>query len=249
MPRPLAQAASDRQPAAVESANPNDWFDVPSARMLSHLAENHERLWLLENTSPFMSWSFRALERHFALRHYPLRVLALATADDSVRLLEVSTLHAAPNPLSAYSGDVATDLRFGEDVRLLAFDLPGGNVYRAGDVVEISLLWTAESRPERDYTVAWFVVETNAGHIVAQGMDSAPQSGFAPTTEWRTGERVWDNRALRLPHDLSPGGYKIWVALYFYDSEVAEIRRLAVTGGEAAEAGTVAVLPAMLTVE
>ena len=36
--RPLAQAASDRQPAEIVSDNPNDWFDVSSFRIIQHLA-------------------------------------------------------------------------------------------------------------------------------------------------------------------------------------------------------------------
>ena len=60
LPRPRAQAASDKQPAEVVSGNPNDWFDVPSVRIISHLAGKHERLWILENTSPFMELEFSA---------------------------------------------------------------------------------------------------------------------------------------------------------------------------------------------
>ena len=55
LPRPPAQAASDRQPALIQSDNPNDWIDVGSLRALQHLARHKRRLWLLDNTSPFMA--------------------------------------------------------------------------------------------------------------------------------------------------------------------------------------------------
>ena len=113
--------------------------------------------------------------------------MPLATADDTVRLLEVSTRGSAPNPLSAYSGGNATELRYGEGIQLLAFELPGGTRYRAGDVVELSLLWRAEDAVERDYTVAWFVADPDTGQAVAQGMDTGPQNGFAPTSKWKPG--------------------------------------------------------------
>ena len=57
--RPLAQAASDRQPAAIVSDNPNDWFEVQSIRTIRHLAGPLERLWVLGSTSPYLRWSFR----------------------------------------------------------------------------------------------------------------------------------------------------------------------------------------------
>ena len=54
--RPRAQAASDRQPARVVSSNPDDWFDVMSVRTILHLTRRHERIWLLAETSPWMTW-------------------------------------------------------------------------------------------------------------------------------------------------------------------------------------------------
>ncbi len=247
--QPLAQAASPKQPAQVVSRNPNDWFDLQSYRIVQHLAAGRDRLWLLADTSQFMSWSFRPLERYLALYYYPMREVQLVNSDDTVRLLEYSTRQPAPNPMLPYSGDISADLRFGEDIRLLGFSLPNGSSYRAGEAVEISLLWGTETPLDRDFTVASFIVDPDTGQPLVQGKDTGPQDGFAPTSSWQVGTPVWDNRAMRLPANAPAGDYHIWLLLYSYDDESGEIERLPVDGASTAEKGTVGVLPITLTIE
>jgi len=249
MPEALAQAASDKQPAKVVSNNPNDWFDIFTVRALHHLAGKHDRLFLLANTNAFMPWSFRPYERYLALHYYPLREVALDKQDDTVRLLEYSTRFAAPNPMSSYAAEVMTDLVFGDMLQLRGFVIPGGDVYRAGDSLEISLLWQSEQTLSQDYTIAWFIAEPETGRVVVQGQDSAPQAGFAPTSAWRADAPVWDNRALRLPSDMPPGSYEVWIAVYRHDPESGEILRPGVTGSNAAKDGAIGRLPLNIAVE
>ena len=249
LPASPAQAASDKQPALLRSTNPNDWFEVSSFRALHHVASRHDSLMLLVNTSPFMAWSFRPYERYLALHYFPLSEIELNHADDTVRLLEYSTRHSAPNPLSIYFGDVATDLVYGEQIWLRGFLMPGGIRYAPGETLELSLLWHAVSRPLHDYTVAWFVVDSESGQPVAQGRDSAPQVGFSPTSGWKTDASIWDNRALRLPETLVPGEYLVWVLVYRFDHDIGEISRLPVTGSHVTENGSVGVLPLTVVVE
>ena len=247
--RPPAQAASDRQPARIVSENPNDWFDVQSFRVLRHVAGQLDRLWVLERASPFMPWSFRPLERYMARHYYPLREVALPAADASVRLLEYSTVSAAPNPLSQYAGEIATDLRYGEAIRLLSVTLPGGDAYAPGDAIEVSLLWQTDAPLEYDYSVAFFVADARTSAPIAQGSDSGPQAGFAPTSSWKPRTPVWDNRALRLPADAPPGPYQIWLLMYRYDSESGDIKRLPATGTSVTQEATVGLPPIALTIE
>ena len=247
--RPLAQAASDKQPALVSSNNPYDWFDADSLRVVRHLAAKHERLWLLDDTSPFMAWSFRPLERYLALHAYPLGAVELSAPDDSVRLLAYSTMSAAPDPMSLYFGDVATDLRYGSHIALMSVTLPQAGGYQPGETVELSLLWRTDARLERSYTVAAFIAYASNGQPIAQGQDSAPQAGFAPTNEWQPGLPVWDNRAIRLPLDARPGSYQIWVIVYHWDGATGEVNRLPVTGAAVAGAGTIGVLPVTIELE
>ena len=253
-PRPIilqrspAQAASERQPAAIASRNPNDWFDVPSYRTLRHLANKLDRLWVLENTSPFMLWSFRPLERYLAQHYYPLREVELATADPSVRLLEYSTSGAAPNPLSPFAGDIATDLQYGANIKLLGLALPRGHIYRSGETIELSLLWKTDAPLKRDYTIAVFIVDKATKSPVMQGWDSGPQNGFAPTSSWTAGAPVWDNRALRVPKGAAPGDYQVWVLMY-RQGDSGEIVRLPVSGATVTEGATIGVLPVGIVIE
>ena len=254
-PRPIilpaspAQAASDLQAAELQSSSPNDWFELPSYRALHHLAGKLDRLYLLANTSPFMSWSFRPYERYLALNYFLLRETELEHADITVRLLEYSTRHQAPNPLALYFGEFATDLIFADHIRLAAFTLPAGQTYRAGESLELSLLWQADRRPQQDYTVAWFLADPAGAIPLAQGHDSAPQAGFALTSTWSADTPIWDNRALRLPQTAAPGEYQIWILLYRYDPESGEIQRLPVSGTNVIENGTVGILPHNIVIE
>ena len=246
--RPLAQAASAKQPANIVSENPNDWFDVQSFRIIRHIAASQDRLWVLDSTSPYLSWSFRPLERYLAQHYYPLGEVKLKTADETVRLLEYSTRGAAPNPLIQYAGDIATDLRFGDSIRLWSLVLPNGESYRPGETVELSLLWGTEAPLEHDYSIAWFIADKETNELLYQGRDSGPQDSFAPTSSWKPGKPIWDNRALRLPEDAASGAYHIWVLMYHHNDS-GEIARLPVTGATVTEGETVGVLPIALVIE
>lgn len=254
-PRPIvlpdarAQAASDKQPAEIESNNPNDWFDIFTIRALHHLAIKRDRVFLLANTSAFMPWSFRPYERYLALHYYPVREVALDNTDETVRLLEYSTRFAAPDPMSLYAADLTTDLVFGDMLHLRGLVIPGGNVHRAGDTLEISLLWQSPQAVSQDYTVAWFIARPGTGQVVVQGQDSAPQAGFAPTSTWRANVPVWDNRALRLPPYMSPGAYEVWIVVYLLDPESGEINRLPVVGNAIENDNTVGRLPVSISVD
>ncbi len=248
LPAALAEAPSEKQAAELVSSNPNDWFDLSSARALRHLTSKQDRLFMLANTNAFMDWSFRPYERYLALHAYPMRELKLNHADGTVRLLEFSTKHQAPNPLSLYFGETSTDFVFGDAIRLHAYTLPGGLVYRAGESLELSLLWQTDRNLDQDYIVAWFIADANSKQIVVQGQDSAPQAGFAATSTWQPQVPVWDNRALRLPESTPAGSYQIWVLIYRHDAE-SGISRLRVKGANVIEDDTVAVLPLEINIE
>lgn len=244
----LAEPPSERQPAEVVSNNPNDWLPLSSLRVLHHIASNRDGFWYLANTSPFMTWSFRPFERYMALYYYPLHEIELAHPDQTVRLLEYSTRQPAPNPFSTFNPDTLTDLRFGDHIALTGFQLPNGVRYDAGQVVELSLLWHTDAQLDHDYTVAWFIADADTGQFVAQGQDSMPQAGFASTTSWQPQVGVWDNRALRLPDDLTTGEYVIWVLLYRFNPELNAIERLPVTGETVTDSDTIGVLPIQLII-
>ena len=248
LPASLAEAPSDKQPAQIESSNPNDWLHLSSIRAIHHIANRHDRFWYLANTSPFMTWSFRPVERYLALYYYPLREIRLAHTDDTVRLLEYSTRSAAPHPFSPFAADMPSDLKYGENIRLLGFQLPRGLQYEPGQILELSLLWQSDKELQVDYTVAWFAVDADTAQPIVQGQDSAPQAGFAPTSSWQANVPVWDNRALRLPPAAAAGEYLIWVLLYRYHPEIDAIEGLNVSGATVTENATIGVLPVRLVI-
>ena len=150
--------------------------------------------------------------------------------------------------MSQYAGDIATDLRYGASIRLLSFVLPNGQRYRPGETIELSLLWMADAPLQHDYTIAWFLAEKGAGTPIAQGWDTGPQNGFAPTSSWEPGWPVWDNRALLAPEQAKPGEYQIWLLMYRHDSASGEIIRLPVSGRLVAEEATIGILPITLVI-
>ena len=249
LPRPLAQAASNRQPAKVISNNANNWFDVHSVRVIQHVAGRHDRVWLLANTSPFMSWSFRPLERYLALHAYPVQEVRLSQPNDTVRLLEYSTTTRVINHASLYGGDLATDLRFGNDIRLLGVVAPQASIFQPGETVEFSLLWQSDVSLDTSYTVATFIASAESGQPIAQGWDTAPQAGFEPTNNWTPEVPVWDKRAIRLPRDAPPGEYRIWALLYFRDGDSGELKRLPVSGSDVTGDNDIGILPFTFNVE
>lgn len=244
----LAEPASERQPALVVSDNPNTWLPLSSLRVVHHIASHRDGFWYLANTSPFMTWSFRPFERYMALYYYPLQEIELAHPDETVRLLEYSTQNPAPNPFSTLFPDYNSDLRYGENIQLVGFHIPNGVQYEAGQAVELSLLWQADAPVEFDYTVAWFVADAETGQVLVQGQDSMPQAGFEPTSQWQANVPVWDNRALRLPDDLSVGEYVIWMLMYRYNPETNTIERLPVTGQNVINGENIGILPITLLV-
>ena len=102
------------------------------------------------------------------------------------------------------------DARFSELIRLVgATDI---QTVRPGQDLRFDLYWRADRPTGSAYTTFIHVVDST-GHIVAQG-DAPPTLGVYPTTSWRTGEIIRDPRAVRIPGDLRPGRYEVFVGLY-----------------------------------
>ncbi len=240
LPDQPGEQPSPEQPPEVVSANPDALLTRDSIALIYNLAASRRRLWLLADSGPWLPWSVRPVERFLSAHYYPVREIA---PDPAARLIEYSTI-SAPNRLGFRGPEHLAELVYGDTLRLAGFDLPAGEVYAAGDVLPASLYWQADQTPEQDYVVAWFVVDEN-GLPAAQGMDSQPGGGFERTSAWKPGVPVWDNRALRLPENLTPGSYRLWVRVYFWDG--GEIRLLPVTAGESVEA-TTGVLPVTIEI-
>ncbi len=241
LPYPPGEQPSPEQAARVRSPNPDALLAQRTPPLLHALAAQHERLWLVEDSGPFLPWSVRPTEWFMALHYYPLRVTEFAS---TVRLIEYSTV-LAPDPFAFRGTEQLTDLQYGDSVHLLGYTLPLGSAYAPGDVLPLSLYWLTDALLPTDYTVAWKLVAED-GFVVAEGQDSYPQGGFMPTTRWLPGVPIWDNRALVIPEGALDGEYRLWVILY--DVSTGTLRNLPVRGAEVV-AGEYGVLPQRITIQ
>ncbi len=245
LPLQPGERPSEKQPPAILTANNEKALALRTVPIIHALASPRERIWLLTNSGPFTPWASRPVERYLTRYYYLIGEHPTPTTDATVRLLEYSTIsatdpYAQRGPLSAHTAT------FGQSIELVGLDLPMGTTYRAGDVLPVSLLWRAVAPVEHDYIVAWFLADAQSGIPLAQGFDSTPSGGFAPTSGWRPGAPVWDNRALVIPQDAPDGSYRLWVVLYRL-GEGGEIERLIVDGEQVLE-DTILVLPLEIVV-
>jgi hypothetical protein len=204
------ERGSAEQTPEIESQNPEDLMHLSNTLILSYLANRHDRVWLVINSSQFIPWSTRPVERYLAQHYFPVGEIAAA---DIARALLFSTTSAPPATVSAWP-EHAVEVTFGESLKLDGYDLPGGMVYHAGDVLPVSLLWETLVPVPQDYTVGVFLMSLN-GELHAQH-DSFPEGGFEHTQTWRVGSLHRDNHGLALPETLPPGEYDLWVVVYWW---------------------------------
>ncbi len=124
--------------------------------------------------------------------------------------LTVGALPAPPPPAPP------TDFTFGDQFRLLGYDLQPATYNLQPATYNLSLYWQALAPADRDYTVFVHLLGPQ-GSIVAQD-DAPPGDPFFPTTTWLPGDVVLDEHTLSLPADAPPGEYTLRVGLYHQPS-------------------------------
>jgi len=126
------------------------------------------------------------------------------------------------NRLALYGGSAAVtdrraplDVAFGqgqpEALDLLEVDLPERPT-PAGDVLPLTLTWSAPHPLERDYQVSLRLAGAEGDTFVQS--DWPPLAAEGPTSTWTAGQPVKDRRGLWLPPDLPPGEYALQVVTY-----------------------------------
>jgi hypothetical protein len=233
LPQSPGERPSPEAVPQIESANPDVLIHPSDTLILADLARHHDRLWLVINSSSFIPWSVRPVEHYLARHYFPISEVGSSDLARAIRF----DMTPAPSPISRAWPSLSSGATFGESVRLVGLDIPGGIVRAPGDVLPVSLLWEAAAPVAQDYTVALFVVSAE-GNLVAQ-RDSYPVNSFDPTQSWRTGSLHRDNHGLQLPDDLPPGNYELWAALYWWQEPN---HRLPVTSADGAALGDHAVL-------
>ena len=102
------------------------------------------------------------------------------------------------------------DVTFASGAELLGLDYKVRRV-RAGDTVDLTLVWRALGPIVGDQTVTLALLD-EAGRIVAQ-QESEPAGGKRPTSGWTTDELVEDGWKFRLPRELPRGRSRLAVSL------------------------------------
>lgn len=120
--------------------------------------------------------------------------------------------------------DQRVDVRFGDEMRLLGY-----NLEVTGDEVRVTLHWHALRRME-DYKFFVHLNDAESGALVAQE-DVVPREWTYPTSKWREGEIVPDEITLSL-EGVPPGEYQLWVGVYQPDTG----ERLSIDDASAASA-------------
>ena len=142
----------------------------------------------------------------------------------------------------ATPGDVrptkAADVRLGQQISLLGYDLPAEA--SPGGALAATLYWQASGDVGADYTV--FLQLLRDGQLAAQ-QDNPPRRGKYPTSLWEPGEVVVDGYDVTVPADAPPGQYRLIAGMYTPE----DVRRLPVqradgqTLGDYVELGTVTI--------
>lgn len=137
-------------------------------------------------------------------------VLLLIVVVKTTVLDTYECLHHHSAPGQAVPAQHKLRANFGGKIELLGYDLPRSQVH-PGDTLSVVLYWRALTDVEGNYQS--FV-------HVAQPLDRAwaqedhLNPGGLPTSRWPSDKYVWDEYAIQIPEQLSPGEYMVNVGLY-----------------------------------
>ncbi|MGH2461837.1 MAG: ArnT family glycosyltransferase, partial [Chloroflexota bacterium] len=145
------------------------------------------------------------------------RAVLLAGAQDlgsvepgHVTLFRLNVLAAGDSPVPH-----PLDATFGNQIALRGFDV-SPLAPKPGDVLTVTLYWTARRKPDVNYSV--FVhLERSDGKIVGQS-DSYPMAGRYPTSTWTPGYTVRDVHRIVIPATAPSEPVQVTVGLYRLDT-------------------------------
>lgn len=103
------------------------------------------------------------------------------------------------------------DLRLGDGIELVGYDLPQAQVAPRG-IVPLTLYWRSLAPVEHSYTVFVHLLDPS-GQVQGQ-QDTTPAGGSALTSGWIPGQVVVDEYALPVSALAPPGPHQIEVGMY-----------------------------------
>ncbi|MEJ5198891.1 MAG: glycosyltransferase family 39 protein [Anaerolineae bacterium] len=191
-------------------------------RELDALIPRFRRVWLVrsDGDDPVSEWlrtrGFHADSRQFASPAAMLRI--------DLILVESPVREQPPSDITH-----ATDVRFGDQVRLIGYDV--GRPLMAGGSLPVTLYWQPLRPLTRRYKYILAVETLHATSL--QPTETEPYSGFLSTPTWPPNATIVEYTGVQLPADVGPGAVRL--KLQVYDAETLE--KLPVARADGVQAG------------
>ena len=127
----------------------------------------------------------------------------------------------APTP------QVETDVRYGDYVRLVGYDLSRPKVAPGGEV-EVTYYFEAL----RSIPAGWNLFVHGEGYGDMINLDHVPVDGLYPLQDWRAGEYVIDSQTIEIPNDWKTTELELYQGIYHEDQGRAPVSGDIPTDGE-----------------
>ena len=109
------------------------------------------------------------------------------------------------------------DFQLDDNIRLVGYTLPKRTV-RAGERVELTLYWQADSAPTTSYKVFTQVIDPATFRKAGQ-RDGIPGCERYPTDRWLPGELIVDRYSIVIEEDAPTGDFTLLIGMYDSDGE------------------------------
>ncbi len=185
---------------------------------VENIVKNHNQLFVLywgdTEADPERVIESALAQRAFKANEMWISSIRLARYGTGITAMTKPNLPPTPTDI--------TGVKVGQVINLIAYDLPE-NPLLAGEILPVTLVWSAEETPPERYKVFIHLVD-DAGTLVAQ-TDAEPAGGFQLTNLWTAGEEVRDNHGVVLPEGMMPGRYALLIGMYDFSGQRLPITR------------------------
>lgn len=197
-------------PPQVDSDDLVTAISRPTAQVIDYEITRHDSAWLVMPYGPFVTFARRPTERYMVENYFPVTTIEVSQRARTIQFVSASTE-------SVWSSE--SRYEFGEVLGLEQIEIYDSMVYVPGEVVPVSLVWSAQSTMARDYTISVQIGDVQTAIPISQ-RDTLPQGGFGYTSRWENGERYVDRHGLTLPEATPPGEYCVNVIVYYWEDGV-----------------------------
>lgn len=190
----------------LEMVNPEDGSVQPERLLtaISNFIDDSDDLWLVEDSNAVVSlgnFYKQVIESQYVL------VEQEVFEDSALRPYTLTTYRRIP--------DSGGELRFGEDVALVAWQLPP-DAYEASacDVITLETWWRADQILAQNYSMTLTLADATGVGVARE--DRIP-AGLLPL-QWEAGRVYWDERSVQIPCDASAGDYPLLIGWYNFET-------------------------------